>query len=240
MFVYTLKNSLTTRWNPIFDDKPTIDVPRIRFSETFSRKYLKKSDSILEIGCGTGSYIRLVDRGGCIGMDLNRDAIKIAKKYCVDSKFVIASATNLPFRDEIFDIICMWEVFEEIPKGSEKMIMAEVHRTLRSNAVFLLSVSNDHLVSKFLDPAFIFRGSRHYKLKQLMNLISDCGFSVTEYTIRGRLHTIIANILFFFCKHVLNKKEAIIKTFFDKKSIKEINSCGNGIVYIFIAASKNL
>ena len=126
MFVYMLKNSLATRWNPIFDDKPTIDVPRIRFSEKFSRKYLNKSDFILEIGCGTGEYIRIVNRRDCIGLDLNRDAIKIAKKYCMGSKFIIASATNLPFRKEIFDIICMWEVFEEIPKGIEKMIFDEV------------------------------------------------------------------------------------------------------------------
>ena len=234
-----MKNSLATRWNPIFDDKPTIEVPRIRFSEKFSRKYFKKRNFILEIGCGTGSYFSIVDRRDCIGLDLNRDAIKIAKKYCLDSRFIIASATNLPFRAEIFDVICMWEVFEEIPKGTEEIIMAEVRRTLRSKAVFLLSVSNDHLISKILDPAFIFQGSRHYNLKRLLNLISDCGFSVTECTIRGGVNTIIANFLFFFCKHVLNKKKALIKTFFDKKSTKEFDSSGNGIVYIFIAANKN-
>jgi ubiquinone/menaquinone biosynthesis C-methylase UbiE len=233
-------NPAPTGWDPSFDDRPTSDDPRIRFSHLFSRKYLNKKNVTLEIGCGTGSYTQIVDRKGWLGLDLDINAVKISKRYCKCTEFVVASALNLPFRDQIFGLICMWEVFEEIPKGTEKRVMAEVHRTSKSNSTFLLSVSNDHIVSKILDPAFIFKGSRHYHIKRLMNLISESGFSVTEHTIRGSLDTIIANFLFFFCKHVLKRREASIKTFFNKKSNEEFISEGDGIVYIFIAATKTL
>jgi ubiquinone/menaquinone biosynthesis C-methylase UbiE len=227
-----------TNWNPSFDDQPTTDVPRIRFSKKFSTKYLKEQNYILEIGCGTGSYTSLVDRTGYIGLDLNINALRVAKKYCVHSEFVVASALNLPFKPEIFDMICIWGVFEEIPEGTERMIIIECRRTLKSDAVFLLSAYNDHIISRIFDPGYIFRGVRHYNLKKFINLISEYGLLVNEYTIRGGLNTLIANFLFYFCKHILKKKEASIRNFFDKKSANEINNYGNGIVYIFIAAHK--
>ena len=238
MFLEMRKKPAVTNWNAIFDDQPTSDVPRIRFSGKFSAKYLEKRNFILEIGCGTGSYTGLIDRRGSFGLDLDLNAIKIAKKYCTSSEFVVASAFNLPFKKEIFDLICIWGVFEEVPVGTEKQIMAEVQRTLMPDAVFLLSAYNDHIISKILDPAFIFRGIRHYNLKRFVNLISECGFVVNEYTVRGGLNTLISNFLFYFYKHILKKKEANIKNFFDKKSANEINSSKCGIVYIYIAAYK--
>jgi ubiquinone/menaquinone biosynthesis C-methylase UbiE len=232
------KDPAVTNWSPAFDGKPTSEVPRIRFSEKFSAKYLGKKNLILEIGCGTGSYTRLIDRTGCFGLDLDMNAIRIAKKYCTHSEFIVASALNLPFKEEVFDLICIWGVFEEIPAGAEKKIMLEVQRTLKSNAVFLLSIYGDHIVSKISDPAYIFRGVRHYNLESFLNLTSECGFSVKEYTVRGGLNTLIANFLFYFYKHILKKREAMIKNFFDKKSANEINSNEHGIVYIFVAAYK--
>jgi ubiquinone/menaquinone biosynthesis C-methylase UbiE len=232
------KDPKTTNWNPTFDDKPTSEVPRIRFSQKFSTEYLEKKNLILEIGCGTGSYTRLINRTGCFGLDLDMNAIRIAKKYCKDCEFIVASTLNLPFKMEVFDLICIWGVFEEIPAGSEKKIMVEVQRILKSNAVLLLSTYGDHIVSKILDPAYIFRGVRHYNLETFLDLISECGFSVKEYTIRGGLNTLIANFLFYFYKHILKKREAMVKNFFDKKSANEINSNEHGIVYIFVAAYK--
>jgi ubiquinone/menaquinone biosynthesis C-methylase UbiE len=232
------KNPVTTNWNVKFDNKPTIDEPRIRFSEKFSARYLEKRTLILEIGCGTGSYTRLIDRRGCIGLDIDINAIKIAKKYCLYSEFVLASTLNLPFRDETFDLICMWEVLEEIPFGNEEKAILEAYRALKSNSFFLLSAPNDHIISNVLHPAFMFRGIRHYDLKRIYRLVYDGGFSVKEYTIRGRFNTIISNFLFYFYKHVLKKKEGKIKNFFNKKSICELNSDREGIVFIFVSAQK--
>jgi ubiquinone/menaquinone biosynthesis C-methylase UbiE len=233
-----VKKTVATRWNPSFDDRPTSNVPRIKFSRKFSAKYLEKRNFVLEIGCGTGSYTRVIDHRGNFGLDLDINAIRIAKKYCLNSEFVVGSAMNLPFREESFDLICIWGVFEEVPVGTEKQIMVEVHRTMMSNGAFLLSTYNGHIVSKILDPAFIFRGVRHYNLDRFLNLISDSEFLVNEYTICGGLNTLIANFLFYFYKHILKKKEGNIKNFFDKKSANEINSSKFGIVYVFIAAYK--
>jgi len=232
------KNPTPTNWNPNFDNRPTSDVPRIRFSERFSSSYLEKRKRILEIGCGTGSYTRLIDRDGCLGLDIDINVIKIAKKYCKNSEFIVASALNLPFKREVFDLICIWGVFEEIPAGTEKQIVLEVQRTLMRNAVFLLSAYNDHFVSKILDPAHIFRGVRHYNLQRFLNLFGEGGLIVSEFSVRGGLNTLIANFLFYFYKHILKRKEGSLKSFFDIRSADELNSDEDGIVYIFMAGYK--
>ena len=232
------KKTTPTRWDPLFDDKPTSNIPRISYSKKFSDKYIEKGGLILEVGCGIGSYTHLIDRKGCFALDLDITAIKIAKKYCTQTGFVVASALNLPFRKEIFDLACIWGVFEEIPTGSEKQILMQIHRILKLKAILLMSIYGDHIVSKIFDPAFIFRGVRHYNLQKFTDMISECGLIVHESKVRGGLNTIVANFLVYFYKHILKKKEGMVKNYFDKKSSKEIDSAKEGIVYIFMSAQK--
>jgi ubiquinone/menaquinone biosynthesis C-methylase UbiE len=238
MFLILPINPVRTKWNPNFDDKPTSDVPRIKFSLEFSQKYLDKGCLILEIGCGIGSYTWLVDRINCLAIDIDFDVVKVAKKYCSNSNFIVASALNLPFRAETVDLICMWSVLEETPVGSERQIITEIRKILTFNGVVLLSVYTNHILSKMLDPRFIFRGIRHHDHKKFFNLISECGLLVNEYTVRGGLNTLVSNFLVYFYKHVLKKKDGTIKKYFDKKSADEINSGVGGLVYMFIAAHK--
>ena len=231
-------NKTTTNWNPIFDDRPTSNVPRIKFSYTFSKDHIVKGNHVLDIGCGTGSYTNLIDSKHCIGIDLDIQALKIAKRYCMSSEFVVCSALNLPFRNQTFDVICMWGVFEEIPPRAEVQAIIEVRSMLVPNATFLLSAYNDHIISKLMDPAFIFRGVRHYNARKFLKLICELGFNIDKYTIRGRFYTLVSIFLFYFYKHILHKKDGKLKTFFDRKSENEIFFNDKGVVYLFVAARK--
>jgi SAM-dependent methyltransferase len=232
------KNPVTTKWNLKFDDKPTSDVPLIKFSQKFSRKYLDKRGLILEIGCGIGSYTCLVDRIDCLAIDVDFNAIKIAKKYCSNSNFIAASALNLPFRKETFELICLWSVLEEIPELVERQIITEIRKILMFNGVLLLSVYTDHILSKIFDPRFIFSGARHHNPKKFLNLILECGLFIDDYTIRGNLNTMVVNSLVYFYKYILRKKEGMIKSYFDRKSAIEFDSKERGLLYLFIAAIK--
>jgi hypothetical protein len=132
----------------------------------------------------------------------------------------------------------MWEVFEEIPVSFEAPMVMEVERILSNNSTLLLSTSYDHVISKLLDPAYVFGGVRHYKTKELSELIGSLGFHINDCATRGYLFSLISNFLVFFYKHALHRKEDRVKRFFDKKSKNEFFQKGKGIVYIFIAAEK--
>lgn len=235
-----VRKPVRTKWNILLDDRPTSNVPRIKFSHMFSDQCgIDTANRILDVGCGTGSYTQLVDREGCIGIDLDINGVKVAKKHCRKSDFIVCSATTLPFRDNVFDYACMWGVFEELPLGSETHAMNEIKRILVGNGTYLLSVYTDHILSKLFDPAYLFGGVRHYNAERFMRLLSDMGFNITKYTIRGQLNTLVAIFLVYFYKHILRKKEDRVKRFFERKSLQEIERKEKGIVYTFIAASKS-
>jgi ubiquinone/menaquinone biosynthesis C-methylase UbiE len=228
----------TTRWNTIYDSEPTSGIPRMVFGHCLAKDYVRYANRILDVGCGTGSYTNIVDREGCIGVDLDINALKVAKKYCKDSEFIVSSALNLPFRDGIFEVIFMWEVFEEIPVQAEPQVTYEINRLLIRNGVFFVSFADSNVLSNMLDPGFIFRRFRHYDTDKFVRLASETGLRVIICTIRGSTYTIVSNFLVYFYKHILHRKRGKVKQFFDNKSSEELTGKKEGIVYTFIAARK--
>jgi ubiquinone/menaquinone biosynthesis C-methylase UbiE len=228
----------TTRWNPIYDNEPTSGIPRMVFGHCLAKDYVRYANRILDVGCGTGSYTYIIDRVGCVGVDLDINALKVAKKYCKNSEFIVSSALNLPFREGIFEVIFMWEVLEEIPGQAETRVIHEIYRLLKSTGVFFLSFSNNNVLSNILDPAFVFRGFRHYDSDKFVRLASETGLRVIIYTIRGSTYTLVSNFLVFFYKHILHRKSGKVKQFFDSKSAEELTEKKEGTVYTFIVARK--
>lgn len=227
------------KWSSEVDDRPSIHSPRIRFSSAFANDYLGESGRKLDIGCGTGSFSFLIDTYYTVGIDLQIDALKVAKKYCPKSEFIIASVLNLPFKDETFHSIFMWEVMEYIERKRERSAIQEMYRILSYDSTLLLSAPNYHLIYNLMDPDyFLLHRQRHFKIEKLTALIMEAGFRIKDHTVRGGWKTIISMNFFYFCKHVLKKKGGIIQMFFDKRSEAELRSCVNGIANIFIIAQK--
>ena len=227
------------KWNPTVDGKPTLYSPRIRYTQNFSGPYLRGVKKILDIGCGIGSFTYFIDREDCVGIDLDMNAIKIAIKYCPKSNFILASALNLPFRNNVFGLILMWEVIEYLEKGLEKNAIQEAHRILIKGANLLLSAPNDNLYYNIMDPdCFLLRRQRHFNIQTLIKTISEIGFSIKEHTIRGGWRTIIAMNIFYLNKYLLHTRGGKIQTFLDKRSERELSSDKKGIANIFIAAQK--
>mgnify|MGYP001025594991 CR=1 FL=1 len=229
---------LKSKWDPVFDSKPTSDIPRMKFSKTFSKEFFKKESLVLDVGCGTGSYTQIIDGDNCVAMDLDMNALRIAKQFCTKSNFVIASALNLPFRENTFDIMFMWAVMEALPVDTEIQAITEVRRTLKQGAVFLLSAGKDHFVTNIMDPGFYLRGQRHFDTNKLIKQIEHVGFSVKRYTIRGAWIFLLSISIFYFYKHILHKKRGKLLEFFYKKSEKELNSNNNGFAIAFLAMQK--
>lgn len=212
--------------------------PRLRFSQNFAKEHSRMAKRILDVGCGIGSYTALIDNENSFGIDLDVYAVKTAKKHCTRSNFLVASVLNLPFTDEIFDLIVMWEVIEHVPAKTEMQVFVELHRILAPYGAMILSTPNNHFISKMMDPAFVLYRHRHYNTKKIVQLIAESGFFIKQLQVRGGWNTLIAANIFYFYKHVLHKREGKVHTLFDEKSDREFNSNKNGIANLFIASQK--
>ena len=80
---------------------------RIYYAKVFTADVLKNSepgDAILESGCGSGTYLKLLEEKGriCYGIDRSDKALRISKKNC--SSVASADIGNIPFRDKSFNV----------------------------------------------------------------------------------------------------------------------------------------
>jgi ubiquinone/menaquinone biosynthesis C-methylase UbiE len=229
-----------TKWIENFDNMMGDETPRFRFSRNLCTEYLRVNDLLLDIGCGNGKFLHFLDRTRTIGIEIDMNALLIAKRNCSKSEFINGSSLNLPFRSQAFDHVSLWEVIEHVPKGTENILLNETNRVLKANASFTMSTPNNHFLSTTLDPAYFFLGHRHYSLAKLGNLLSSHGFCVKKQTIKGGLCTLISTNLFYFFKHVIKKRPSgRVYDFFSYRSSKGFEQGYNGVANCYLVAVKS-
>jgi ubiquinone/menaquinone biosynthesis C-methylase UbiE len=113
---------------------------RLIFSKLFMTN-IKQSEIVLDAGCGQGRFLsfleKFYDNKKYIGFDFSKRQIRIAKDRTKKSLYLIADFQNLPFKDDIFDLIFMIHSFHHTLK--HKKIISELRRILKRNR-FLYSL----------------------------------------------------------------------------------------------------
>jgi SAM-dependent methyltransferase len=94
---------------------------------------------ILEVGCGAGRFIRTVAalRPDLEphGLDLGPRSVRLAAGYRDGVAYTLASATALPYQDQTFETIMLFDVLEHIPGAGPDEALAEIHRVLKKDGV---------------------------------------------------------------------------------------------------------
>lgn len=106
---------------------------------------LRIRTKILDVGCGSGIITKeLSDRSHntVIGVDNNPDRIERLKKKFPEIDFIHADALNLPFENNLFDLIVtsqLWLWIKDIKKFA-----GEIKRLLKPNGVYISLSEFDH------------------------------------------------------------------------------------------------
>lgn len=98
---------------------------------------------ILEIGCGTGRWLRTfcefgAEAANLAGIDLDAERVQHAQRYVSEADLRVGDATQLPWPDEAFDIVFQSLVFTSIlDVAMRKAVAGEMHRVLRRGGAIL-------------------------------------------------------------------------------------------------------
>lgn len=127
-------------------------------NETHQEQWIKTLDvltgslngkDILDVGCGDGGFVVALKNysysSSVKGCDLSADNVEMAQlrgeKYGIDpGVFTACDDVKLPFPDNSFDVVVMFDVLEHVSHISE--VLSEVSRVLRSGGCFFSSTPN--------------------------------------------------------------------------------------------------
>jgi len=141
-------NEFADQWESKINNWETQKRIKIIFGQLLKNEDLKNK-KFLEIGCGLGyfSETALKKNAKVTGVDIGDRLINITQKRVKKGKFIVASASKLPFRDETFDTILCTEVIEHV--NDQNKAIKEMFRVLKFGGVLVITTPN-----RFYKPLF--------------------------------------------------------------------------------------
>lgn len=106
-------------------------VSRIEMNKEFLSEYVGKNARILEIGCNVGNQLRLLQKMGyenLYGIELQPYAVERAKDLTKGINIIQASADDIPFKDEYFDMVFTSGVLIHIAPENLPNVIKEIVR----------------------------------------------------------------------------------------------------------------
>lgn len=146
----------------------------------FIQSLIKKSASILEIGCGGGRLSLELQQLGykLISTDFEPSAVHYTKESGISHSFVSNSGEGVPIKDETIDLIVMTDVLEHIKDHT--LTIQECGRVLKKGGYIVITVpaypclfsSWDHWNKHY----------RRYTKKQLIHLAEISHLKIKKLT----------------------------------------------------------
>lgn len=122
----------------------------IELSKYYFLKFaFPKEVNILDIGCNYGSLICNLHCSGyknVYGIDVNKESIQQGKLLYdkISENIMVYDGKKIPFKDESFDIILMFDVIEHI-QNIQYYLKNEVYRVLKKDGVFIFQTPNKYI-----------------------------------------------------------------------------------------------
>ncbi len=152
------------------------------------RARLPRAGKLLDAGCGSGQTMRwfLSDRPEwtATGIDVALEGVAAAKSAGLSVQ--LASALDLPFGSDSFDLIITLDVLQHLPlDGGDSAALAEFSRVLRPEGILLVRTNAQSFPAAADDPEFSFR---KYDPGQLRRRLDEAGLDVV---IMGRANALL-------------------------------------------------
>ncbi len=136
---YATDANLAARQSIYVYQQPRVDI----WSRVLDLAGLHGNESVLDDGCGNGSYLWALGqrehRGIVVGMDLSPGMLDAARTRTGHRELMVGDAQLLPFRDDSFDVVLAMHMLYHLSDRAAGI--RELRRVLRDDGV-MLAVTN--------------------------------------------------------------------------------------------------
>lgn len=183
------------RWAPYYDffvNIMTVGHARMLRRTTVDEALIQPTDSILDVGCGTGEVALLAKtrakEGNVYGIDPAPEMISVARSKAarrkLDVDFRVGVIEALPFPDASMDVVTSSLMMHHLPEELKIRGLAEIYRVLKPGGRLLIA---DFMrpTGSFINHLFI-AFTQHQGMQSgiedLQKLLKNVGFSEVKKT----------------------------------------------------------
>jgi len=172
----------------------------------FSARRLKKTlkaikncdGKLLDVGCGVGDYLEAISFYRpdleLFGLDVSREAIRLAKQRKIKAEFRLGRAEKLGFKESSFEVVTCVDLLEHVEQP--RQVLKEIYRVLKpGGAMELIVPIEGNLWS--LEGVLIRLGwqererygghIQQFSIKRVKQLLREAGFEITTVSWGGHL-----------------------------------------------------
>ena len=138
----------------------------------------RKNLTILDVGCGTGMNMQLLEQYGLVyGLDASDDSLSFCKKRGLNN-LAKASAENIPCKNDCFDIVTMLDVLYHKNIRDDNRALKEISRTLKKDGILIITDSAMKCLWSRHDIAV--HAGRRYNKMELQKKLENTGFKIEK------------------------------------------------------------
>lgn len=134
--MHTHSDTITGWRTLLYDRLMGVFGARRAYEKALALLALSDGQKLLDIGCGTGTFLKLAQKrfpqAHLTGVDASADMLREAQKTAPPSiSFAEADASLLPFPNESFDCVVSILAFHHMPEGIKIRAVQEIARVLK-------------------------------------------------------------------------------------------------------------
>jgi len=145
----TPRTGSAQRWGPLWGARPTDwalseDQQIPTYEAALEHVPLERGQAVLDIGCGVGAFLRLVDARGArpFGLDASKALLDLARERVPHAHLQVGDMEALPYEDATFDVVCGFNSFffaDDIVAA-----LSEAGRVAKPGALIVVQVWGPH------------------------------------------------------------------------------------------------
>jgi len=164
-------NKSASFYNEIYYDDIDKKTGTTRHYQNLAKKIgIKNEYRVLDVACGTGQWLKVVNDLGAtaFGVDISEKAIRKAKMNIPKGEFKVGTAEQLPFENDMFDLVTCLGALEHFLEQEEAL--REMIRVAKKKTKILILVPNANFLTYRLG---IFRGTKQKDNREIILSLSE-------------------------------------------------------------------